>query len=383
MSNLDRPPSPRTPIASYILLALLVVVVLAYNWKFWQAERGTLDPDMPPRPVTPRGDLAEDEKATIKIFKQASPSVVYITTLSRRRDAFTLNIQNIPEGTGSGFMWSAGMPGAPDGGIYIVTNYHVIHNASAYQVTLSDHSNWDARKIGEAPDKDLAVLWIDAPKSRLQPIALGTSQNLQVGQKVFAIGNPFGLDQTLTTGIISALGREIESLTETIIPGAIQTDAAINPGNSGGPLLDSNGLLIGVNTAIVSPSRASAGIGFAIPVDEVNRVVTELIRHGRLIRPSLGVRVAADQINERLGGVLIVDVVPDGPAHRAGLMPTRRDETGRLRLGDIIVAIDGKPIKSANEFFAVLSNYKVGAAVTLSIRRDNKPIEVEATLSAE
>lgn len=377
MSTYDRPQSPRVPLASFILLGLLLVMVIAYNWNFWHTERNPVDADMPMRAVTARGDLAEDEKATIGIFKEASPSVVYITTLTQRRDAFTLNLQNIPEGTGSGFMWSTGK----QGGIYIVTNYHVIHNASAYQVTLGDHSNWEARKIGEAPDKDLAVLWIDAPKSRLHPIAVGSSHDLQVGQKVFAIGNPFGLDQTLTTGVISALGREIESLSGALIPGVIQTDAAINPGNSGGPLLDSNGLLIGVNTAIVSPSRASAGIGFAIPVDDVNRVVTELIQQGKVNRPSLGVRLASDQINERLGkGVLIIDVIPNGPADKAGLLPTRRDETGRLHLGDIITAIDDKAVNSTTDLARRLASSGIGRTVKVRVNRDGKPMDVDVTL---
>jgi len=214
-----------------------------------------------PRAITPRGDLAEEEKTTIALFRQASPSVVHITTLAVRQDAFSLDVFQIPQGTGSGFVW--------DNQGRIVTNFHVIRDADAAQVTLADHSSWKARLVGAYPDKDLAVLMVDAPKDRLHPIAIGTSHDLQVGQRLFAIGNPFGLDQSLTTGIISALGREIESVNRRAIKDMIQTDAAINPGNSGGPLLDSSGRLIGVNTAIYSPSGASAGIGFAIPVDEV------------------------------------------------------------------------------------------------------------------
>lgn len=378
MSHVDPHPQPRFPVASYVLLALLLVVMIVYNWRFWTGESNPVDPDMNQRAVTPRGNLADEEKTTIRIFKDASPSVVYITTSSRRRDAFTLNLKDIPEGTGSGFMWGAGK----QGGIYIVTNYHVIHNVSVYQVTLADHSTWEAKKVGAAADKDLAVLWIDAPQNRFHPIAVGTSHDLQVGQKVFAIGNPFGLDQTLTTGIISALGREIESMTGAAIPGVIQTDAAINPGNSGGPLLDSNGLLIGVNAAILSPSRASAGIGFAIPVDEVNRVVTELIRHGRIIRPGLGVRLASDQVNERLNGVLIVDVIPDGPASKAGLMPTRTDDAGRIILGDIIVAINDQPIRSTRDLHNALGAYDIGKTVKLTIRRGVKQLDLEITLGA-
>jgi len=229
--------------------------------RFWPWRSSGVDLSALPRAITPRGDLAEEEKTTIALFRQASPSVVHITTLAVRQDAFSLDVFQIPQGTGSGFVW--------DNQGRIVTNFHVIRDADAAQVTLADHSSWKARLVGAYPDKDLAVLMVDAPKDRLHPIAIGTSHDLQVGQRLFAIGNPFGLDQSLTTGIISALGREIESVNRRAIKDMIQTDAAINPGNSGGPLLDSSGRLIGVNTAIYSPSGASAGIGFAIPVDEV------------------------------------------------------------------------------------------------------------------
>jgi S1-C subfamily serine protease len=211
-------------------------------------------------------------------------------------------------------------------------------------VTLGDQSNWKAHVVGVAADKDLAVLRIDAPANRLRPIPLGTSKELQVGQSVFAIGNPFGLDQSLTTGVISALGREIDSVTRRPIQGVIQTDAAINPGNSGGPLLDNAGRLIGVKTQIYSPTGASAGIGFAIPVDTVNRIVPELIRSGKIIRPGLGIEVAEEPIAKKIGvnGVLIVDVMRGGPAAKAGIRPTRRESSGGVILGDIITAIEGK-----------------------------------------
>ena len=237
------------------------------------------------RAVTPRGDLAAVEKTTIAIFRRNSSSVVHITTLvNAATDDFGFDVQQVPEGTGSGFVW--------DKRGRIVTNFHVIRGADVAQVVLADHSVWKARLVGVSPEADLAVLAIDAPENRLQPILVGTSHDLEVGQSVFAIGNPFGLDHTLTTGIVSALGREISGESGRTIKGMIQIDAPINPGNSGGPLLDSSGRLIGVNAAIVSPSGAFAGIGFAIPVDKVNRVVTELIRHGKLIRPSLGIEPA-------------------------------------------------------------------------------------------
>jgi len=228
------------------------------------------------------------------------------------------------------------------------------------------------------------VLKIDAPANRLPAIPVGISKDLQVGQSVFAIGNPFGLDQSLTTGVISALGREIESVTRRPIQGVIQTDAAINPGNSGGPLLDSAGRLIGVNTAIYSPSGASAGIGFAIPVDTVNRIVPELIRYGKVTRPGIGVQIAEDQIAERLGvtGVLVVDVVPGSAAAKAGLRPTRREVSGRVRLGDVITAIDGKKVLSPNDLFLILENYKVGASVNVSLLREGKAVQAKVTLEA-
>jgi S1-C subfamily serine protease len=326
--------------------------------------------------VTPRGDLAADEHATIELFRRASPSVVYITSLAIKRDIFSLNLFEIPQGAGSGFVWDQ------DG--HIITNFHVIQEASGARVTLADHSVWDAQLVGTAPDQDLAVLYINAPQSQLQPIANGTSNDLQVGQKVFAIGNPFGLDQTLTTGIISALGREINAVTGRTISGVIQTDAAINPGNSGGPLLDSAGRLIGVNTAIYSPSGASTGIGFAVPVDTVNRVVPQLIRHGRVIRPGLGVRIADDATARRLGlqGVLIIQTEKGSAAEIAGLRGTRRDGDGRLILGDVIVSINADPITASGDLLNVLEKYAVGTTVTVTVLREGTRVAVPATLQA-
>jgi S1-C subfamily serine protease len=328
------------------------------------------------RAITPRGELDAEEKSTIALFRHASPSVVHITTIAVRRDLFTLNLLQIPEGMGSGFIW--------DESGNIVTNFHVIQNAAGAEVTLADHSHWKARLVGVAPDKDLAVIKIDAPRERLRPIPIGSSKDLLVGQKVFAIGNPFGLDQSLTRGIISALGREIDSVTRRPIQGVIQTDAAINPGNSGGPLLDSAGRLIGMNTAIYSPSGASSGIGFAIPIDTINRLVPELIRFGKITRPGLGVQVAEDQIAQQWGlpGPLVVDVPQGSAAARAGIRPTRRDSSGRVRLGDVLVAIDSKKITSSNELFLLLERYKVGDTVTVTLLRDGKQEQVKLTLEA-
>jgi S1-C subfamily serine protease len=354
-------------------LSLLVFVFVKQSW----VDSATLnDPRATIRTVSPRGELTPGEKSTIALFRQASPSVLHITAISVQRDLFTLNLYQIPEGTGSGFIW--------DHSGNVITNFHVIQNADVAQVTLGDQTTWKARRVGVAPDKDIAVLRIDAPENRLQPIPIGTSKDLQVGQSVFAIGNPFGLDQSLTTGVISALGREIESVTRRPIQGVIQTDAAINPGNSGGPLLDSAGRLIGVNTAIYSPTGASAGIGFAIPVDTVNRIVAELIRYGKVTRPGIGVQIAEEQIADRLGvkGILVVDVVPGSAAAKAGIRPTRREDSGRVRLGDVITAVDGKKIESPNELFLLLENYKVGDVVNISLLRDGKNVQTKVILEA-
>jgi S1-C subfamily serine protease len=288
-----------------------------------------------------------------------------------------MDVQQIPEGTGSGFVW--------DKQGHIVTNHHVISNASGAVIVLADGSSWQGRLVGSYPAKDLAVLAIDAPAQLLHPITVGSSADLQVGQMALAIGNPFGLDQTLTTGVVSALDREIESIPGRVIRNVIQTDAAVNPGNSGGPLLDSAGRLIGVNSSILSPSGASAGIGFAIPVDEVNRIVTELIRHGTIVRPSLGVALAPDQLSARLGleGVLLLRVDPDGSAAQAGLRPTRRDLLGNIRLGDVIVAIDGEALKSTEDFFAALEAHEPGDQVTLTVERDGQRASVPITLGQE
>jgi S1-C subfamily serine protease len=356
------------------VIALLLVVIAVEGGLLYRLYSAP-SPAVPP-PVEARGDLAADEKATIEIYNHVRPSVVHITTLVNRRDSLSLNVQKVPEGTGSGFIWdSAGN---------IVTNYHVIRGADSAVVTLADQTSWDAKTVGAYPDKDLAVLHIDAPRSRLQPIPRGRSDNLQVGQKVFAIGNPFGLDQTLTTGIISALGREIESTNQRPIKDMIQTDAPINPGNSGGPLLDSAGLLIGVNAAIYSPSGASAGIGFAIPVDEVKRVVPQLIEHGKITRPGLGVQVANDQLAKQLEveGALIINVVPDSPAAKAGLRPTRRNQEGHIVLGDVITSVNDKPINKANDLFDALESKKVGDVVKIGVLRDGGAITLQASLAA-
>jgi S1-C subfamily serine protease len=337
---------------------------------------GLHDPAAEPRTVVARGDLAADEKNTIEVFKNASPSVVYITTVAVRRNFFSLNVYEIPKGTGSGFIW--------DTRGRIVTNYHVIADANRIEVTLADHTTWKAVLVGAAPDRDLAVLQISAPLTKLRPIPVGDSDTLQVGQKVFAIGNPFGLDQTLTTGVVSALGRQITSVTGRTIHDVIQTDAAINPGNSGGPLLDSAGRLIGVNTAIYSPSGGSSGIGFAVPVSEVNRVVPQVIRHGKVYRPGLGLSLANKRLTRELGldGVLVLGVVPGSTAAKAGIQATRQVRGGMI-LGDIILAVNGHEVRDYNSLRDQLEQYQVGDTIILTLLRESDQIDIPVTLEAQ
>jgi S1-C subfamily serine protease len=330
-----------------------------------------------PRPVTPApAELSPDERATMAVFERTTKSVVFIANTAIQRDFWSLDIMEVPQGSGSGFVWNK------QG--HIVTNFHVIYGASSIKVTLADRSEHQARLVGADPDHDLAVLQIQAPESLVEPLAIGASHDLRVGQKVLAIGNPFGLDHTLTTGVVSALGRTIKSMTNRTIEGVIQTDAAINPGNSGGPLLDSSGRLIGVNTQIVSPSGAYAGIGFAVPVDTVNRIVPELIKHGKLIRPGLGISLIPDSIARRWGvkGLIIGKVSRGGSADRAGLRGARETVTGRVELGDILVAVDGKPVETVDDLMDVMENHKVGDRVRVDVIRSNKRQSIDVILQA-
>ncbi len=356
-----------------LLLLALACVIGWLAFQTFQPQR--FDPNAVPRTVAARGDLASDEQNTIDIFRNAAPSVAYITSIAVRRDFFSLNAYEIPQGTGSGFIW--------DKQGRIVTNYHVISDASRLEVTLADHTNWKAVLVGAAPDRDLAVLQINAPADKLRPISIGESKNLLVGQKVFAIGNPFGLDQTLTTGVVSALGREIKAVTGRTIHDVIQTDAAINPGNSGGPLLDSAGRLIGVNTAIYSPSGASSGIGFAVPVGEVNRVVPQIISKGKMIRPGLGITLANQRLMRELGleGVMVLRVLPGSSAAKAGLRGTTQVREG-LVLGDIILKVNGKTVNDYDGLRDALEQYDVGQTVTLTLLRDTTNVDVQVQLEA-
>lgn len=353
------------------LFALALIVLLGAP--FAEAQNKPAQP----RAASPRGALDAEELNNISVFKRVSPSVVHITTLAVQRDFFSLRTSEQPSGTGTGFIW--------DEAGHVVTNFHVIQGGDRATVTLNDQSSYPAKLVGAFPDRDIAVLRIEAPRDKLPAIAVGTSRELQVGQKVYAIGNPFGLDQTLTTGIVSALNREIESVTRRTIKGAIQTDAAINPGNSGGPLLDSAGRLIGVNTAIYSPSGASAGIGFAIPVDEVNRIVPRLIRDGRFIRPALGVTSGPENLAKALGapkGVLLVNVVDGSPAAAAGLKPFGRDRLGRIVQGDVITAVDSQAVADLDDMLSLLETRQIGEKVTLTVWRAGQTRKVAATLGS-
>lgn len=370
-----QPGNRQMPLRKRRVSSLVVLALILAGWWFLfrPGSKPVTAPEAGPQAVVARGDLASEEKSAVEIFRNSSPAVVYITTIELRRNLFNLNIYEIPKGTGSGFIW--------DREGRIVTNYHVIEDANRVEVTLADQSVWKGVIVGVAPDKDLAVLRISAPTEKLRVLPVGESHNLLVGQKVFAIGNPFGLDQTMTSGIVSALGREIQAVTGRTIQGVIQTDAAINPGNSGGPLLDSAGRLIGVNTAIYSPSGGSAGIGFAVPVDVVNRVVPEIIRHGRLIQPGLGISVAHDKLAQRLGieGVLVINVMPGSSAAKSGLRGTTR-EMGEVVLGDIIVAVNGRRVRTFDNLRDEMEQYRVGDEVTLTVVRDGRETPLRAVL---
>ena len=368
---------PPAPAVRWHFWLVLTCCILGLVWMLGSRAQGQLrNPHAVPRSVTPRSGLNPEERATITLFRQASPSVVYLTTLARQRDFFSLNMAEIPQGSGSGFIW--------DQEGHIITNFHVLQGASGAKVTLADHSGWDAKLVGVAPDHDLAVLYIKAPKHQLKPLAIGTSADLEVGQSVLAIGNPFGLDQTLTMGIISALGREMNATTGRTIAGVIQTDAAINPGNSGGPLLDSAGRLIGVNTAIYSPSGSSTGIGFAVPVDTVNRIVPQLIRQGEITRPGLGVRIGDDRVSRRfnLPGILIIEVEKGSAADTAGLRGTRVDAKGGMALGDILVGIDGDRIETSNDLLNALEKRAVGETVKVTVMRGESRLSMSVKLQA-
>lgn len=357
-------PRPRPPAPSRFPLLLSILLGVAVGYMVYTIVIDfTRQPALTPRAVTPRGDLSAEEQTTIEIYQNAAPSVVYITTVAVRTGPFRFRQSEVQTGTGSGFIW--------DNAGHVVTNFHVLQGGGDVRVMLSDHRTYEATVVGTEPDKDLAVVRIHAPPAALPPIPVGTSEDLQVGQKVFAIGNPFGLDQTLTTGVVSALGRSIKAITGREIHDVIQTDAAINPGNSGGPLLDSAGRVIGVNTAIVGASGTNVGIGFAVPIDAINEVVPQLITHGEVVRPRLGVMIVSDQIARRRGieGVLIQEVMEGSGAEEAGLRGIRQTGSGFV-LGDIIVAVEGQPVATRNDLMDILEQHEIGDVVDVTVRRN-------------
>jgi len=318
----------------------------------------------------------EDEANNIEIFKAASPSVVFVTNSALyRANRFSLNVQEVPQGSGTGFVW--------DKSGLIVTNFHVIQNASRLTITLQDQSAWDAEVVGYSEDKDLAVLRVKAPADKLTPLPLGDSALLEVGRKVIAIGNPFGLDTTMTVGVVSALGREINSLTNRTIRDVVQTDAPINPGNSGGPLLNSLGQLVGVNTQIISPSGASAGIGFAIPVNTVKKVIPQLVQYGQEIRPVIGIENPPDAWTRQMGinGVPVMRATPSLPAERAGIIGMQQNGRGDIVLGDVIIEIDGTQIKNQDDLLNTLEQHMPGDVVKVVTDREGRRMEFNVTLA--
>jgi S1-C subfamily serine protease len=361
-----------------LLCALIAIVYLGLRVNRLEALVTPIAPGNARQPlVVPRAKLAEFEQVTTELFRKASGSVAHITTLALQSNPFELKALEVPRGTGSGFVW--------DELGHIVTNFHVVRGASGAKVTLEDHSVWTAQLVGASSRHDLAVLRVAGAASRARPIPIGASNDLAVGQMVIAIGSPFGLDYTLSTGVISGLGREIPGMMGLPIRGAIQTDAAINPGNSGGPLLDSSGRLIGVNTMIVSPSGSSAGVGFAVPVDTVARIVPQLIRFGREVRPILGVEIAEDNVARRLGvrgGALILKIGADSPAARAGLRGTELDASGRIHVGDVIVAVENAKVDSKAAIYGALDVKQPGDKVALRVVRGGEVIGVELVLGS-
>ncbi|QDV50370.1 S1C family serine protease [Gimesia fumaroli] len=372
-------PARKSSITQKWLILILIVLIGLMTFELFSRKLRQSTSRIPIR-----ADLTQSERRTIELFHESSPSVVHIRTaeFALEADQFSMNLQKTPQGSGTGFIW--------DRLGHIVTNFHVIQKADEATVTLADNTIWKAKLVGFLPSKDLAVLKINAPSERLKPIKVGYSADLQVGQTVLAIGNPFGLDQSLTTGIISGLGREIISATGQSIRDVIQTDASINPGNSGGPLLDSSGHLIGVNTAIYSSSHVYAGIGYAVPVDLISRFVPQLIRYGLIQIPSLNFTGLDDFVTRKLKsdkllpqdaqGVMVRDVMPGGAADLAGLQAIRLDQSGNVILGDLIMQLDNMPITNANDLLDALEAHKVGDEVPLIVLRNNKKMKLTAKL---
>jgi S1-C subfamily serine protease len=350
--------------------AILGLIAVALLWLTYPLVQSALFSASKPRLVVARGDLAGFEVTAIKIFEQDAPSVVYIFTERRERTFF--GGETLHEGAGSGLVW--------DRAGHIITNQHVVAGADRVFVRFDTGEAAPATVVGGSVDHDLAVLRVSQAPVALKPIPIGSSSDLKIGQATFAIGNPFGLSRTLTSGIVSALNRRLPSKSGREITGMIQTDAAINPGNSGGPLLDSAGRLIGVNSAIISGTGSYSGIGFAIPVDTINRIVPQIIQNGRPERPGIGIQVGSDELAARLNvhGVIVVAVQPNGPADRAGLKGV--DRVAR-ELGDVIVAVNGKRVQTTSELTNALDAIGVGKQATLTVSRSGRQRKVSVTLA--
>jgi len=315
------------------------------------------------------------ERNTIEIFRAATGSVVFVTNERLQRHFLSLNVQKIPQNTGTGIIW--------DQRGHILTNLHVIQHGNAFSVSFGDGSTHPAKVVGFDPNKDLAVLKVETEASRLVPIRRGQSSPLVVGQKVLAIGNPFGLDHTLTVGVISALGREIQSLAGTPIDDVIQTDASINPGNSGGPLLDSAGRMVGVNTQILSSTGQSAGIGFAVPIDTVERIVPQLIQYGKVRRAGLGIRILADAYARQWGisGVIVREVSKGSPAARAGLRSLKLDRRGAVVSFDVIKGIGEASVENFDDLYHALDGRQPGEHVTVHYEQDGRTLRTSLRLT--
>ncbi|HJW72872.1 MAG TPA: trypsin-like peptidase domain-containing protein [Geothrix sp.] len=368
-----------------VLLALFPLTLLAQPAAKTPTEESTIQrfrAHAKPRQVASQAPLSAEERNTIRRFKEAKPSVVYVTAIAPVQDLRTMDTTKAPQGSGTGFVW--------DEWGHVVTNHHVITveqggmrvgEVDEVEVTLADGKVYKGRVIGSSFAYDISVLQVFAPLESMPPIPVGKSRNLQVGQSVMAIGNPFGLEHSLTKGVISSMGREIDTGYGTRILNAIQTDAAVNPGNSGGPLLDSGGRLIGMNTAIAAATGASVGIGFAIPVDTLNQIVPRLIAKGRLDTPRMGI----ETLNEAYAlqnfgvkrGLVILEVEANSPAHRAGLRPLQLDEKGVVKsLGDILIAYQGRLIENNGQFRAMLELEPVANEVVFDVLRDGAIIKV-------
>ena len=364
MKNFDYLFSARFARVAFTFAALISLLIL------WPSLIRSADgADASPRLVSPRGDLGQDEKSIIELFEKSRDSVVFITTSTQVQDFWSRNTFSVPRGSGSGFLW--------DEFGHVITNYHVIQDASEATIRLANGKDYSASLVGASPMHDIAVLKINVSHKYSAPLPIGTSHDLKVGQKVYAIGNPFGLDWTFTNGIVSALNRSLTEENGATVEHLIQTNAAINPGNSGGPLLDSAGRLIGINTAIYSPNGTNAGIGFAVPVDTVNRVVPQLIRNGKYTHPALGIEID-EGINDRLKdlldikGIVILKVNRGSSADAAGLIGIISTRNGNIVPGDIITTIEGKQVDTVSKFLALLDDFKVGDKVRLSVVRQGK-----------